>query len=248
MKLNEKAALVVLSGGQDSTTCLYWAKRQFPSVTAITFDYGQRHQLEIEAAQKISQMANVPWTAVEVPRLLSDSPLVSDNPLEQYTSYQQMERVIGNRVELTFVPMRNAIFLCIAANHAVALGCANIVTGVCQADNANYPDCRAAFIRAAQKMLQEALDCKTLEIHTPLIFNTKAETVKLALELPGCYDALAYSHTSYDGKYPPVDKNHANVLRAQGFKEAGVADPLVLRAWREGLMALPDTENYDAYR
>ena len=76
----------------------------------------------------------------------------------------------------------------------------------------------------------------------------KSETVKLAMELPGCYEALAWSHTSYDGTFPPTDRNHSNVLRAQGFLEADRPDPLVVRAYHEGLMELPDTPNYDWLR
>jgi len=86
------------------------------------------------------------------------------------------------------------------------------------------------------------------QIHAPLMGLSKAETVMLAYKLPGCWDALAYTHTSYDGKYPPIDMNHSNVLRAHGFETAGLPDPLVVRAWREGLMALPMTQNYDCVR
>lgn len=244
-------ALVVLSGGQDSVTCLFWAKQNFTEVHAITFDYGQRHRIEIEAATKTAEMAGViSHEVVAVPNcLISASPLTSANPLEQYSSHEQMEKVIGDRREDTFVPMRNALFLTIAANRAEALGIPNLVTGVCSMDNANYDDCRAIFINAAQFYINTALGhdhrgTTSIKIHAPLLYLTKAETVQLSHELPGCWEALAYSHTSYDGKYPPTDMNHANVLRAEGFLQAGLPDPLVLRAYREGLMALPDTPNY----
>jgi 7-cyano-7-deazaguanine synthase len=244
-------ALVVLSGGQDSTTCLFWAKQQFGEVHAITFDYNQRHRIEIDAARKVAEMAGVAsHEVIEVPNcLISASPLTSDAALEKYESPEQMEAVIGERRELTFVPMRNALFLTIAANRAEALGVPNLVTGVCQMDNANYDDCREVFIRATESYINTALGhdhrgTQPITIWAPLLFMTKAETVRLSRTLPGCWEALAYSHTSYDGKYPPTDMNHANVLRAQGFAEAGLPDPLVLRANREGLMDLPDTMNY----
>jgi 7-cyano-7-deazaguanine synthase len=186
---------------------------------------------------------------IDVPNcLVSTSPLTSKNELERYDSYEQMDKVIGNRVELTFVPMRNTLFLTIAMNRAIALKCTEIVTGVCQQDNANYPDCRQDYIEALQRAFTLSLGEEYVHIMTPLMHRTKAMTVRLASELPGCMRALAFSHTSYDGKYPPTDKNHANVLRAQGFLEAGMADPLVLRAYHEGLMDLPETPNYDNYR
>jgi 7-cyano-7-deazaguanine synthase len=191
---------------------------------------------------------------VKVPNcLISTSPLTTGENLERYENFQQMEEVIGNRREATFVPMRNALFITIAANRAEALGIPNLVTGVCQMDNANYDDCRATFIAAATEYINYALghdhrSTTPIRIHTPLMTLSKAETVKFAHGLEGCMEALAYSHTSYDGKYPPVDMNHANVLRAQGFQEAGLPDPLVVRAWQEGLMQLPSSSNYDSLR
>jgi 7-cyano-7-deazaguanine synthase len=244
-------ALVVLSGGQDSTTCLFWAKQRFDQVSAITFDYGQRHRIEIEAAIKVARMAGVAiHEIVEVPNcLISASPLTSNAPLEKYHNAEQMESTIGNRRELTFVPMRNALFLTIAANRAEALEIPNIITGVCQMDNANYDDCREVFIQATERYINTALGhdhrgTQAITIHTPLMHMDKAESVLLAFELPGCWEALAWSHTSYDGKYPPTDMNHSNVLRADGFEKAALPDPLVLRAVSEGLMAKPVQANY----
>lgn len=244
--------LVVLSGGQDSTTCLFWAKSKYDEVHAVTFDYGQRHKLEIEAARRIAEMAGVASHEVVVIGdciLKSTSPLTSNNELEQYENAEQMEQVIGSRVEKTFVPMRNTLFLTIAANRAVALGCHVIITGVCQEDNANYPDCTSGFIRDMECAINASLGFSNLAtewivIQTPLMRKSKAETCKLATNLKGCMKALAYSHTSYDGKYPPTDMNHANVLRAKGFEDAGIPDPLVVRAWTEGLMDLPLQGNY----
>jgi 7-cyano-7-deazaguanine synthase len=163
-----------------------------------------------------------------------------------------MESIIGSRVELTFVPMRNTFFFVIAMNRAVELGCRNLVTGICQEDNANYPDCTDMFRLQFQDMANTSLgvhlmSANTFKLHAPLMYMSKAETVKLAYSIPECWDALAYTHTSYDGKYPPTDGNHANVLRAHGFEVAGLPDPLVLRAYRDCLMPLPDTENYLGY-
>lgn len=245
-----RKAMVVLSGGQDSTICLYWARYEFDEVHAVTFDYGQRHAREIDAAEIVAKRAGVAsHEIINIPNCLkSISPLTSSSELEQYENYEQMDKTIGSRVELTFVPMRNTLFLTIAANRAVNLGCDIIVTGVCQQDNANYPDCREDFIVALEHTFNQSLGVKFLRISTPLMYLSKAQSVHMAQGLPGCMDALAYSHTSYDGKYPPTDKNHANVLRARGFEEAGVPDPLVVRAYRDGLMPLPPTSNYDMVR
>ena len=245
------SAVVVFSGGQDSTTCLFWAKRAFGSVTAITFDYGQRHAREIDAARTICKMADVQHETIYLgPNVLKGmSPLTDHSkPLETYTDYASMDKIIGDRIELTFVPMRNPLFLTIAANRAAVQGANYLVTGVCQQDGTNYPDCREGFISSMERMVKAALEKEGFIIATPLMHLNKASTVRLASRLPGCWEALAYSHTAYDGQYPPTGKDHASILRAYGFEQAGMPDPLVVRAWREGLMELPGTSNFDTLR
>lgn len=253
MTTKEKA-LVIFSGGQDSTTCLFWALDQGYDVHAVTFYYGQRHVCELEAAIKIAQMAGIAdkHSIIDLGYniLKGDSPLVSNNALEQYENHQSLP----GGLEKTFVPMRNQLFLTIAANRAYVLGCSIMVTGVCQEDSGGYPDCRRTFIDSLQDACNygtftgEQGTPKPLKIITPLMNMTKAESVHLALMLNGCYKALAYSHTSYDGQYPPVGHDHATLLRAKGFEEAGVPDPLVVRAWQEGLMDLPGNSSYDFTR
>ncbi len=251
-----KSCLVIFSGGQDSTTALYWAREHFHNVHAVTFNYNQKHAREIDAACIIAKMAGImSHEVVNIgPILKGRSPLTNpDEQLETYSNADEMESIIGDRVELTFVPMRNALFLTLAANRAIVMGIANLVTGVCQEDNANYPDCRRTFIDRTEDYIEHALgldkEGQNFPIHTPLMYKSKAETVMLALSLPGCMDALAYSHTAYSGEFPPVTQDHATVLRAKGFADAGVPDPLIVRAWREGLMQfLPDSSNYDLLR
>lgn len=257
----KKSALVILSGGQDSTTCLFWAKNNFEEVHAVTFDYGQRHVLEIDAARKVAELAGVAsHEVIAIPGILqSTSPLTAkDEILETYSNAKVMAEVIGNRVEKTFVPMRNMFFFVVAMNRAVALGCDHLVTGICAEDNANYPDCtrhfRDMFALTANVSLGTAGEQDRIygkgryHLEAPLLNMDKADTVRMARGIPGCWEALAYTHTSYDGKYPPTDMNHANVLRADGFHKSGFPDPLVLRAWNEGLMPLPNTTNYDRAR
>lgn len=235
--MKTKPALVVLSGGQDSTTCLAWAREIFSEVHAVSFDYGQRHSRELESAIKIASLLNAAThriIKVEVSRGLS--PLTNSNQqLETYGDFESMDKTIGDRVELTYVPHRNLTFLLEASKLAEQMGIRDIVIGVCQADNANYPDCRDQFVEAFQQVVNLSLGTDrgdrgaTLYIHRPLIFLTKADSIKLAQRTPGAMEALAYSHTCYAGEYPPCGKCHACVLRAEGFRQAGVIDPLIER-------------------
>lgn len=248
--------LVVFSGGQDSTTCLYWALEKFEreNVHALTIDYGQRHHRELAAAKHIANMAGIGdrHEILAIGNILrSTSPLVSNSKLEQYADHASLP----GGLEKTFVPMRNTLFLTIAANRAYELRAFNIVTGVCEEDYGGYPDCRRRFIKDLTNAFNQSVNEEEddfpegpFAIHTPLMHLSKAETVKLAQSLDGCMEALAYSHTAYDGAYPPTGHDHATLLRAKGFEEAGVPDPLIIRAVNEGLMGLPDTPNYDNFR
>lgn len=245
----EFRSVVVLSGGQDSTTCLFWALRDGHKVDAVTFNYNQRHAREIQSAHEVISVARESYPdqirSHEVitlgPVLKGTSPLVSGEQLEQYADHGSLP----GGLEKTFVPMRNQLFLTVAANRAAVYDAQVLITGVCEEDFGGYPDCRKVFIRALQHACNtgtftgEGGAPKPLGILTPLMHLTKKQTVELALELPGCYRALAYSHTSYDGQYPPTGHDHATLLREKGFQEAGVPDPLVLRAWCEGRMDLP---------
>jgi 7-cyano-7-deazaguanine synthase len=240
--------LVVLSGGQDSTTCLYWAKHELlrknalkddGRLHAVTFDYAQRHRIEIDAAKRIAAMAGCETHELiplrgwgEESLLKSSSPLVSNNQVGQYESASKLP----GGVEPTFIPCRNILFLTIAANRAVALGCQHIVTGVCEEDYGGYPDCRHAFIQCMQRAVNQGITGHVdgLIIHAPLMSSTKRETVEMGAALPGCMEALAYSHTCYNGMYPPDAHNHASILRARGFYQAQLPDPLITRAKAEG--------------
>lgn len=235
----KSSALVVLSGGQDSTTCLLWAKREYDIVHTVSFDYGQKHSIELSSAAVVSLMVGADsHRRLNVSGLLRGrSPLVNPRTeLETYTDFDSMDKTIGDRVELTFVPLRNPLFLLVAANLALSLDCYNVVTGVCAMDNANYPDCSQMFVNVMTRMMREALgmyriayDGPQLNLVTPLIDMSKAETVALAASFPDGMATMAYTHTCYAGKVPPCGVCHACTLRAEGFKLAGVPDPLIER-------------------
>jgi 7-cyano-7-deazaguanine synthase len=214
------------------------ARELYKTVHAITFNYGQRHQREIEAATAVAAIVGVDsHEIVNVTGLLrSTSPLTNpDVELENYTDFKSMDEIIGDRVELTFVPLRNPFFLTIAANHALHRGCRTLVTGVCAMDNANYPDCTPMFIASMTAMVNEALGLSSapmdnrVSIVTPLLRMSKAQTVAAAMSFPKGEEALAFSHTCYAGEFPPCGKCHSCLLRAEGFKIADVLDPLFLR-------------------
>lgn len=227
-----RRALVVLSGGQDSTTCLYWALAQFDHVEAVTFDYGQRHRVELEAARHIAAQAGVPHTLLPIDTFaalggnaLMDSSMTlsgqdsSDSPTTTHSPPN------------TFVPGRNLIFLTFAAALAWQRGIEHIVTGVAQTDYSGYPDCRENTLKALDLALRLGIESR-FTLHTPLMFMSKADTVRLAQQV-GAFEALAFSHTCYAGEVPPCGQCAACELRAKGFAEASIPDPLIARTQAE---------------
>lgn len=249
-------AVLVFSGGQDSTTCLAWLLHHGWHVHCVTFDYGQKHQRETWAAgcivkyycDKPLKGAILTHEIIKLPAdvLIGASPLVNKNAkLEQYANHAELP----GGIEKTFVPCRNQLFATIAANRAAARSASVVVLGVCEADYGGYPDCRSSFLKDLSSTLNEGTFTgeegafPELGIAAPLLNLTKAESIHVMQRI-GQLHVLGTTHTGYDGEFPPTGKDHATLLRAKGFEEAGIPDPLVLRAWIEGKMPLPKTPNY----
>ncbi len=189
----DEDALVLFSGGQDSTTCLFWAKENFRNVHTLCFSYGQRHSQEIEIAKRIAQLARVSFQLLDAsiisqlsPNSLTDASIRMDEekPTDSYPN--------------TFVPGRNMLFLTFAAAVAYAKNIRHLVTGVSEADYSGYPDCRDTFIRSVNATLNLAMD-KQFVIHTPLMWRNKTEIWQLADEL-GVFDIVRNETlTCYNG-------------------------------------------------
>ena len=225
---NSTKALVILSGGQDSTTCLGKARQEFEEVYTITFDYGQRHSIEVKKAEQIAkELGSAGHETIELGEILKGtSPLISDNKVGQYESIEELP----GGVEPTFIAGRNILFLTIAGNRAHVLGTEHIFTGVCQEDFAGYWDCRQQFIDEMAKALSEGLygTKSSIKIHTPLMDLTKKESVILAQSIfRNNFDSVfKLTHTCYNGIEGGCGKCHACILRDRGFVEAGLDDPL----------------------
>jgi len=186
-------ALVVFSGGQDSTTCLFWALKEFDHVEALCFDYGQRHSIELLAAQDIAQKAGVPFTLLNLDLLKQ----ITHNSLTD-KAIEVEDNKPENSPPNTLVEGRNMLFLTFAAIFAKGKDIANLVTGVGQADYSGYPDCRDEFIRSLNQTLNLSMDYP-FRIHTPLMWKSKAEIWALSDEL-GVFDLVRYQTvTCYNG-------------------------------------------------
>ena len=194
MNSKKPSALVVFSGGQDSTTCLYWARERFERVVALSFTYGQKHIDEVRLAEQLAREAGVEWHCIDLPFVGS---LSSGCSLTDTSLTIEAEKP-ADAPPSTFVPGRNMFFLSIAAVFARERGIHDLVTGVGQTDFSGYPDCRDGFIKSLNVTLNLAMDDE-FRIHTPLMWLDKAETWALADEL-GIYPIIRYrTLTCYNG-------------------------------------------------
>lgn len=226
--LDPARALVLLSGGQDSATCLAWALTRFREVETVGFAYGQRHAVELDLRPRLrAVMGAAPWATgalgpdhlvpIEALGTLSETALTGDTAIA----------VAESGLPTTFVPGRNLVFMALAAALAYRRGCRTIVLGVCETDYSGYPDCRDDTVKAMQVALNLGLDARFV-LETPLMWRDKAETFRLADEIggPALVDTIVEdTHTCYRG-----DRDHrhdwgygcdacpACELRAAGFR------------------------------
>jgi 7-cyano-7-deazaguanine synthase len=223
-----KRAVVLLSGGLDSTTALAIAKDKGFACHAMSFRYGQRHSVELARAQEVAKFFGVEQhVIVDIDlRQFGGSALTSDIEVPKNRSVDDM----GHGIPVTYVPARNTVFLSFALAWAETLGVSDIFIGVNALDYSGYPDCRPEYIEAFERMANLATKAgvegaQQLKIHTPLIHLTKAQIIQKGLSLgvdygmtSSCYDP------NPDGK--PCGKCDSCLLRAKGFTESGQADPL----------------------
>jgi 7-cyano-7-deazaguanine synthase len=219
-------AVVVFSGGQDSTTCLAWAQKRFDEVHALLFDYGQRHRVELDQAAYILNHLDgkIPYTLIRLHGLSQCATSALTRPEIAIDATGGL-----GGLPSTFTPGRNLVFLTMAASFAISRGIFNLVAGVCQADYSGYPDCRCNTIEALQEAIRLGNDVPIFRIYTPLMFLTKRQTIQLADSL-GILPLLEHTHTCYLGKRPACGQCPACKLRLKGFAEAGLADPLAYEA------------------
>lgn len=212
--MNKDKAIVVFSGGQDSTTCLFWAKEKFKEVVAVSFDYNQKHKLELECARDICKKYNIEHHILDLGLLNQLAP----NSLTRQ-DIEVDKQVDDDKLPNSFVDGRNLLFLSFVAIFAKQREINHIITGVSQSDFSGYPDCRDVFIKSLNVTLNLSMDYQ-FEIHTPLMWINKAQTWKMADDL-GVIDIIKEETlTCYNGiKGDGCGECPACKLRMNGYLE-----------------------------
>ena len=227
MMIHARKAVILLSGGLDSTTTLAIAQNQGFEVYGLTFRYGQRHELEIAAARRIAESMHVAQHLIVDIDLkgIGGSALTADIDVPKNSSVED----IGNDIPVTYVPARNTVFLSLALAWAEVLSVDDIFIGINALDYSGYPDCRLEFIQAFQSMAnlatKRAVEGKQLMLHTPLIHWTKAQIIRQGMELNIDYGLTT---SCYDPQAEGVACGHCDacLLRLRGFAENNQSDPI----------------------
>ncbi len=220
-----RPAVVLFSGGLDSSTCLAIAKEDGFAPHALSVRYGQRHEHELSAAQRVAQALGVPLKTVALDlRAIGGSALTADLEVPK-------DAPIGGGIPITYVPARNTILLAIALGYAETLDAQDLYLGVNAIDYSGYPDCRPAFVEAFEKLANVATAAAVegrarYRVHAPLISMTKAQIIQRGTKLGVPY-ALTHSCYDPDGDGRACGRCDSCRLRAQGFRDAGVPDPTV---------------------
>ena len=216
-----KKAIVLLSGGIDSTTSLFWARRRGYDCLCLIFDYGQRHKKEISQARLIARKAGCKYKILKTSLAKNNSSLVNKK-------ITLAKRVKSNSIPSTYVPARNIIFLSFAASFAESKKADTIVIGTNQIDYSNYPDCRQEFLKAFQRAINKGTKSgvtgKPFKIIAPLENKTKAQIIKTAKRLNA---PLELTWSCYNGGRKACGRCPSCLIRAKGFRQAGIEDPLL---------------------
>jgi len=227
----KKKAIVLASGGLDSTTIMALINHKGYDIYALTFDYGQRHKIELKAAQKVAKYFGAKKHLILHIELgaIGGSALTEDIPVPQG---RKLKEISSSGIPITYVPARNTIFLAYALSWAEVLEATDIFIGVNAIDFSNYPDCRPEFIESFQRTANLAtkagVEGKGIRINAPLIDMTKGEIIKKGISLGVDY---SMTHSCYNPKKDglPCGKCDSCLLRKKGFEEAGVKDPLLTK-------------------
>lgn len=228
--VSQNNAVVLLSGGLDSVTCLYWALAKFDKVTAVSFNYGQRHNSELKFAQKIAQTAQVEHRIINIDLAQLGGSALTDQSLSvpDATALDFSKNQNNNNIPITYVPARNTIFLSYALAVAEVTQSNTIVIGVNTVDYSGYPDCRPEYIHAFSKMANLATKAgimgNQLTIATPLLNLSKADIIRLGISLGVDYRQTVSCYKANEAGYA-CGKCDSCYLRQQGFLQAGIADP-----------------------
>lgn len=221
-----KKAVVLLSGGLDSATALFWAKSKGYRAHCILFDYGQRHKKEIASAVKVARVARSSYQIVPIRLPWGGSALLGR--LRRLPKSRSVSQMTSGSIPVTYVPARNTIFLSFAVSCADAMGAEAVVIGANAVDYSGYPDCRPAYLKAMEKAARlgtkRGAQGGKLKILSPLVRLTKAQIVRLGTGLGVPYE-LTWS--CYEGGRKPCGLCDSCILRAKGFKDAGLKDPIL---------------------